>query len=107
MRELLFRVTIKDCTEQTFRVSGSGGQHRDKTSNGVRLIHRASGARGESRQERSQAKNRQIAFCRMAESPQFEAWRQIETARRLGQLADIEAKVDKMMADENLIVETC
>lgn len=91
----------------TFRVSGSGGQHRDKTSSGVRIAHRASGAVGKSTTERSQAKNKQIAFRRMAESPVFEAWRQLEVARRLGALADVESRVNKMMADENLIVETC
>jgi protein subunit release factor B len=98
---------MKDCDKQTFRVSGSGGQHRDKTSSGVRIVHRASGAVGQSSQDRSQAKNTQIAWRRMAESEKFETWRQIEAARHLGQLGDIEAKVDKMMADENLIVETC
>jgi protein subunit release factor A len=68
------RVTIKDCETQTFRVSGAGGQHRDKTSNGVRIIHLPSGARGESREERSQLQNKRIAFRRMAESDKFQRW---------------------------------
>jgi protein subunit release factor B len=108
MRELLFRVTLKDCDKQTFRVSGSGGQHRDKTSNGVRIVHRASGATGQSTQERSQHKNTQIAFRRMAESDKFETWRRMETSRLMGEFPkSIDEIVDEMMAPENLIVETC
>jgi protein subunit release factor A len=106
--ELLFRVTMKDCDRETFRVSGAGGQHRDKTSNGVRIRHRASGAVGESRQERSQHKNEQIAFRRMAESDKFETWRRMEAGRLMGLFPkSIDEIVDEMMADENLIVEIC
>lgn len=59
---------------QKFRGSGLGGQHRNKTESGVRIIHRASGARGESCDTRSQHENKRIAFRRMAESPTFQRW---------------------------------
>jgi protein subunit release factor A len=74
MRYLVNRTKISDCRVDTFRVSGAGGQHRDKTSNGVRVTHLPSGARGESREERSQLQNKKIAFRRMAESVAYQTW---------------------------------
>ncbi len=73
-RELAFSVTLQDCDVQTFRSGGKGGQKQNKTDSGVRIIHRASGARGESREERSQLQNKKAAFRRMAETPTFRAW---------------------------------
>ena len=74
MKELVFSVTLKDCDVQTFRVGGHGGQKVNKTSSGVRIIHRASGAVGESRETRSQFQNKKIAFRRMAETEKFKLW---------------------------------
>jgi len=73
-REKILTVTIKDCDVQTFRVSGAGGQHRDKTSAGVRVVHPPSGASGRGTENRSQAQNKRDAFRRMAESPEFQRW---------------------------------
>lgn len=72
-REKILSVTLKDCDVQTFRAGGNGGQKQNKTNSGVRIIHRASGARGESREERSQLQNKKNAFRRMAETPAFQA----------------------------------
>jgi protein subunit release factor A len=74
MRELVVHTTIKDCDVQTFRVSGAGGQHRDKTSCGVRIKHLPSGAVGECREHRSQHENKKVAFRRMAESNIYRIW---------------------------------
>lgn len=68
------RVTIKDCERQTYKGSGPGGQHRNKTETGVRIIHHPSGARAECCETRSQHQNERIAFRRMAESPEFQRW---------------------------------
>lgn len=97
-RELAFSVTRKDFDVQTFRVGGNGGQHRDKTDAGVRIIHRASGARGEATDDRSQARNKATALHRLASSPVFRAW----TA---DQISGLDQKVHQMMADEFLKVE--
>lgn len=59
---------------QTKRGSGAGGQNRNKRDTAVRIVHRASGAVGESQEERSQLQNKKKAFRRMAESPKFQAW---------------------------------
>lgn len=63
-RELLFSVTKKDFRIYTFRAGGKGGQKQNKTSSGVRFTHIESGAVGESREERSQHRNKEIAFKR-------------------------------------------
>ena len=73
-RELLFSVTLKDCTVQTFRCSGNGGQNVNKRDTGVRIVHTASGASGQACDERSQLQNKKLAFRRMADSPIFRAW---------------------------------
>lgn len=71
----MLRVTIDDCEVHTFRAGGKGGQHQNKTDSGVRVIHPPSGARGESREHRSQLHNKRAAFGRMARSAAFVAWR--------------------------------
>lgn len=45
------------------------------------MIHHPSGARGESREERSQLQNKRAAFLRMVKSPKFDLWLRIETGR--------------------------
>jgi len=42
-KELLFSLTKKDFKVETFRGSGAGGQHRNKTDSAVRIKHPASG----------------------------------------------------------------
>lgn len=71
-RYLWFSVTMKDCDLQTFTSGGKGGQHQNRSQTGVRIIHRASGARGEARDERSQWQNKKLAWRRMYESPAFQ-----------------------------------
>lgn len=49
------------CALEFFKSSGAGGQHRNKTSSAVRLIHRDTGVRAEDCTERSQHRNRSRA----------------------------------------------
>src|SRR5262245_41948109 len=86
-RELLFSVTLADCEVQTFRAGGNGGQNQNKRDTGVRIVHRASGARGEARDERSQLQNKRLAWRRMADSALFRAW----VARQSHEYKQIEA----------------
>jgi protein subunit release factor B len=90
-------VTAADCRFDYTRGSGKGGQKRNKTSNAVRCTHLASGAVGYSESSRSQHQNKSEAFRKMAETETFKKWHRLEVARRLGQLTDIEERVDREM----------
>lgn len=104
MRKKMFSVTIADCEIQTFRAGGKGGQNQNKTESGVRIIHHPSGARGESREERSQLQNKRNAFRRMGQSDVFKRWAKAQVARLRGD-EPIEDKVERMMREEHLLVE--
>jgi peptide chain release factor 2 len=103
--KLLFSLTKKDFEVQTFCTGGPGGQHKNAKQNGVRVIHKASGARAEHRDGRDQAKNKEAAFLKLAKNDKFLKWHRAEVARRLGQLANIDHLVDEQMRAHNLKVE--
>ena len=104
MKQLLFSITKKDLEIQTFRSGGPGGQHQNKTDSGVRIIHRPSGAVGESRSERSQRDNKRIAFRRMMDDSKLKLWINRMAHERISG-ETIEQKVEKQMAPQNLRVE--
>ena len=104
MKEHLFTLTKKDFEIQTFRSGGKGGQHQNKVESGVRIIHLASGAVGESRTDRSQHRNKGYALRRLVASSKFKVW----LARVVHEISSgeaIEQKVNKLMQPENLKIE--
>lgn len=53
---------LRECEVETFRASGPGGQHVNKTESAVRLRHLRSGVVVSSQQERSQHRNKAICL---------------------------------------------
>lgn len=56
-----------DTRVEVFTAGGPGGQHRNKTQNGVRLHHAPSGLVISATERRSLEANRRAAFARLAE----------------------------------------
>jgi len=102
--EPLFTLTKKDFEMQTFRSGGKGGQHQNKIESGVRLIHRASGAVGESRSDKSQHRNKGLALQRLAVSGKFKAWVN-RIAYEITSGKTIEQRVEEAIQPKNLRVE--
>jgi len=55
----------QDCRWTFGRASGPGGQHRNKVETAARIEHLPSGIRASASEERSQAKNRDVAMHRL------------------------------------------
>lgn len=100
-RERILHITRKDFEETHIRGSGPGGQHRNKTSTGVRLTHKASGAWAEATDSKSQGQNRISAFKRCIETPEFQRWFKIAVAEANGQ-PSLAERLEKAMAESNI-----
>jgi protein subunit release factor B len=58
---------LRECELDTFRASGPGGQHVNKTESAVRLTHLPSGVVVTCRQERSQHRNKALCLRKLRE----------------------------------------
>ncbi len=92
------RLDPADVVMQVFRSSGAGGQHVNKTSSAVRLIHKPTGMVVECQQERSQFQNRDKAM-RVLASRLYEA----EQEKILGEYtAERRSQVGSGMRNERI-----
>ncbi len=59
------RDLLAQCDIETFRVSGPGGQHRNRRDTAVRMRHRPTGIVAQAYERRSQLLNRRLALRRL------------------------------------------
>jgi peptide chain release factor 1 len=71
-----------DLKIDTFRSSGAGGQHVNKTESAIRLTHLPTGIVSESQDGRSQHKNKEIAMQRL-----YQKIREVQVRERQSELA--------------------
>lgn len=104
MKKKLFTIHKKEFEIQTFQSGGPGGQHQNKTDSGVRIIHKVSGAVGESRTDKSQHRNKKIALQRLVASVKFKLWI-TRISHEIISGETIEQKIEKLMHSDNIKIE--
>jgi len=97
----ILTLTKKDFIVTYFSGHGSGGQHRNKHQNCVRIKHEESGVTVVGTEQKSRTQNQKIAFKRLCSNDKFMNWLKIKSIHE----SDIKRKVEEAMQEENLKIE--
>ncbi len=87
MEDIEIEIDAKDIKVDTYRASGAGGQHINKTDSAVRMTHIPTGCVSTCQNERSQIKNRDTAL-KILKSMVYQKLREEEEAKRNEKLAE-------------------
>jgi len=106
-KTLLFSLSkdAGDFVVEYYNGTGCGGQNRNKREMACRIHHPKSGAVATCQEERSQKANRERAFKRLCESAKFKKWLRLETAKKVGELQDIDSIVEQQMKNIKMEVK--
>ncbi len=74
---------LAQCEVHTYRASGPGGQHRNKTSSAVRLHHKPTGISAQGEDSRSQHENKRDALRRLRMNIALQVRRPVQVASPL------------------------
>jgi len=103
-KELLFSITKKDLKITWFSGTGSGGQHRNKHQNCVRLQHIESGIIATGQSNKDRINNMKEAFYNLTHNIKFKIWCNIK-GQEIMSGKSIEETVEELMSQENLKIE--
>ena len=100
-RKPILSITKKDLEITYFSGTGSGGQHRNKHQNCIRIKHPPTGIIVTGTKQKSRMQNQKEAIRSLANHPNFIKWLKIECTYK----EELDRRVEEMMKEENLKVE--